>query len=200
MVRRIFDGANLHGSVCQYPRRTAAKEYRIALDAAGLSTGCRLVVLHSLSFWSASTKGSRKIARAVILGTALCLISRLLQSMQNPINGGRLRFLTDARTRSYLVPFTNYSMLNQYPSTGFLSASGDDAAASMPSSHVNSSASGTTLLRVGSTTELPAEMRQTIIHLPHRFPVDGKRFHRSREGGMPLFSWPGDGGEESRGQ
>ncbi len=52
--------------------------------------------------------------------------------------------------------------------------------------------------RVGSTTELPAEIRQTTIHLPHHFQGDGKRFHQSREGGMSLFSWPGDGGDESR--
>jgi hypothetical protein len=46
---------------------------------------------------------------------------------------------------------------------------------------------------VGSTTELPAEIWQMTIHLPHHL-----HFHQSREGGMSLFSWPGDGGNESR--
>ena len=91
MIRRLFDDdATGLGSVGRgIPQRMAAEMYHVALDAAGLSTGCRLAVLGRSSSWGPLSRG-RNMVRAVILGMAVCLSFQLLQSRQNRVDGGRL--------------------------------------------------------------------------------------------------------------
>ena len=96
MIRRIFDEDAIGlGSVggC-IPQRMAAEIYQVALDAADLSTGCRLAVLDRPSSWVPSSRG-RNMSRAVILGMAVCLI-------------------VDSRTRPLLLPILSYSILPRY--------------------------------------------------------------------------------------
>ena len=162
MIRRIFDEDAIGlGSVggC-IPQRMAAEIYQVALDAAGLSTGCRLAVLDRPSSWVPSCRG-RNMSRAIILGMAVCLILQLLQSRQNPVDDGKLGLLADSGTRPLLVP---YSILPRYLTVGVLSTrSDDDATALMPLSHDNSSANGTTLLHVGAAADALVETWQAII-------------------------------------
>jgi len=161
MIRRLFDDdATGLGSVGRcIPQRMAAEMYHVALDAAGLSTGCRLAVLGRSSSWGPLTRG-RNMARAVILGMAVCLIFQLLQSRQNPVDGG----LVDAGTRPLLVPILSDSILPRYLTMDVLSTrSDDDAPALMPLSHDDSSANGTTLHHVGAAPDALVETWQAII-------------------------------------
>ena len=163
MIRRFFgDDATGLGSVGRgIPQRMAAEMYHVALDAAGLSTGCRLAVLGRSSSWGPLSRG-RNMVRAVILGMAVCLSFQLLQSRQNRVDGGRL--LVDAGTRSLLVPILSDSVLPRYLTMGVLSTrSNDDATALMPLSHDDSSVNGTTLRHVGAAADVLVETWQAII-------------------------------------
>ena len=165
MIRRLFDDDAIGlGSVGRcIPQRMAAEMYHVALDAAGLSTGCRLAVLGRSSSWGPLSRG-RNMVRAVILGMAVCLGFQLLQSRQNPVDGGRLGLLVDDGTRSLLVPILSDSVLPRYLTMGVLSTrSNDDATALMPLSHDDSSANGTTLRHVGAAADALVETWQAII-------------------------------------
>jgi len=167
MIRRLFDDDAIGlGSVGRcIPQRMAAEMYHVALDAAGgpLSRG-------------------RNMVRAVILGMAVCLGFQLLQSRQNPVDGGRLGLLVDAGTRSLLVPILSDSVLPRYLTMGVLSTrSNDDATALMPLSHDDSSANGTTLRHAGAAADALVETWQAIIDWHEDADRTRKKEERKRE-------------------
>jgi hypothetical protein len=204
MIQRIFEVSSFGDVSRRLLYRVTAEMHRIALDAACLSTGCRLVALGRPPFLGAPSKG-RSVARAlVILIIALCFVSRLQQSkQQNCLDSGRLGLLANDETRQSLVPMPNNFKLPRYPSKGVLPSRDDDATASMPSSQHGTSANGKTLLHVVGSTDAFVETLQTIVDWPHRFQGDGERrvpdsrSDQTTGRGMHL-SWPGKGDVASR--